>query len=262
MPIDREIADRLEGELGLGPASPAYHILSGPQALTVHQTPEVQLAALMQNYLSYGRGRGGWSWVSALGNANGVNSFNEPRARGLNLLNGAVTETNCDGFRQGFWNLATHVLEIQGIGYADIGPIANGGYLTKPGGTTIDAHWLGNVRTDNQTFEQLGVYKFSEHHFLRYHGRYYDPTVNATYAVVDDMKWAEYTLETSPVVIQQFSGLRVFRIVRRYLTQPACPQGYLVEIGSSGGWPTNLLTTANHLNYGNLGMMLAAPSRR
>ncbi|MDX2445556.1 MAG: hypothetical protein QNK30_17305, partial [Bacteroidales bacterium] len=169
----------------------------------------------------------------------------------MNLLNGTCTATTCDGFRQGFYNLASNVLNIPNLQYRSIGPIINGGYLTRPGTAVIDGHWVGNVRTEQQAFAQLQVFKFSEHHFLTYGGRICDPTANMMFNNESDMKWCTYTLENNASVQANFKNLRVFRVTAGIPGAPPCNYQYLVEIGASGGWPTNLLVTGNNLNAGN-----------
>jgi len=120
----------------------------------------------------------------------------------------------------------------------------------------IDDHWVGNVRTEQQDFAQVGSFKFSEHHFAVFQGRFYDPTANRTFANQDEIRWCTYTLETDPGIQANFHGLRVFRIDRVVRENIACngPR-FLVEIGSSGGWPTNLLTAKDRLNLGSLALM-------
>ena len=258
--MDPTCANNLQN-IGLGQGSPGYKIINGPANIAIIDHPNTRMSMLMSNFLDYGRGQGNWTWQSVLGGANGPNSFNTPAQRGINLLNGTCTATNCDGFRQAFYNLATNVLNIPGIQYRSIGPIANGGYLTPPGTVVIDGHWVGNVRTEQQTFAELQVFKFSEHHFLTYGGRIYDPTTNTTFANENEMKWCMYTLETNQAVKANFKNLRIFRITQKFPRIPACNYQYIVEIGNSGGWPTNLLVAGNSLNFGALAMMQAGSSR-
>ena len=171
--------------------------------------------------------------------------------------------TNCDGFRLAFINIATNVLDIAGVTVGDIGPIENGGYLTTPHTTAIDHHWVGNVRTESGNFAEVGSFKFSEHHFARFGaGHLYDPTTNQALADETEMKWCTYTIETDPTVQGRFQGLRLFRITSVDHPDVACADPrYLVEIGSSGGWPTNLLTSRDHLDLGTIALMNAGTSR-
>jgi hypothetical protein len=247
--------------MGLGEGTPGYAIVNGPRDIAMVDHGNTRMSMLMGNFFDFGRGAGNWTWQSTLAGANGPDSYNNPANRGINLLNGTCTATNCDGFRQAFYNLATHVINIPNIQYRSIGPIANGGYLTHPGTTVVDGHWLGNVRTEQQTFAQLQVFKFSEHHFLTYGGQIYDPTANATFANEIAMKWCMYTLETNALVKNRFKNLRLFRITDKYPGAQPCNYQYLVEIGSSGGWPTNLLTAADNLNFGALAAMSGGVSR-
>jgi hypothetical protein len=75
------------------------------------------------------------------------------------------------------------------------------------------------------------------------------------------MKWCMYRLETNQLVKTRFKNLRLFRITDKFPGAQACNYQYLVEIGSSGGWPTNLLTAADNLNFGALAMMSGGASR-
>src|SRR4030042_2676753 len=123
--MDPTCANNLQN-IGLGQGSSDYTIINGPRNIASIDHPNTRMSMLMGNFLDYGRGQGNWTWQSVLGGANGPNSFNTPAQRGINLLNGTCTATNCDGFRQAFYNLATNVLNIPGIQYRSIGPIANG----------------------------------------------------------------------------------------------------------------------------------------
>ena len=258
--MDDAIRQALQ-DIGLDATTPGYAILEAPLPISMDDTSPLKLLRLMYNFFDYGRGRGNWAWVSGLLKASGPDSYAKPQQRGINLLNGTSHTTNCDGFRLAFINLATNVLQVDGVKCADIGPIQNGGYLTKPGTVTIDSSWAGNVRTERQSFHELKVFKFSEHHFAVYQGRFYDPTTNMTFLHRDDVKWCTYTLETDQDVLGNFRRLRVFRIETRFYTNPPCQGRYLVEIGSSGGWPTNLLTANDRLDLGSLAMMSAGASR-
>jgi hypothetical protein len=216
----------------------------------------------MNNFFDFGRGPGNWQWQSGLGTANGPSAYSNPKDRGINLLNGTCSVTNCDGFRSAFINLATNVLHIDGVGYRSIGPIADGGYLTPPGTVVIDSHWVGNVRTEQRDFAQVGSFKFSEHHFATFQARIYDPTTNMTFGNEDEMKWCTYTLERDARVQAKFHQLRLFRIDAVLHPNMICnAPRYLAEIGSSGGWPTNLLTASDQLNLGALALMTAGSSR-
>ena len=258
--MDPACTNALQG-LGLGVGTPGYQIINGPRPIASIDHADTRLQMLLGNYYDYGRGAGNWNWQSVLANANGPNSYNDTRQRGMNLLNGTCAATNCDGFRQGFYNLASNVLNIPNLQYRSIGPIINGGYLTRPGTAVIDGHWVGNVRTEQQAFAQLQVFKFSEHHFLTYGGRICDPTTNMMFNNESDMKWCTYTLENNPAVQANFKNLRVFRVTAGIPGAPPCNYQYLVEIGTSGGWPTNLLVTGNNLNVGMLAMMQGVASR-
>ena len=260
--MEDAIKDALQA-LGLKMGDPGWRIAGGPNSLSRADEPNHGLRNLMQNFFEYGHGPGEWQWQSALGNASGPDSYVNPRHRGINLLNGTCKVTNCDGFRLAFINLATNVLDIADVTVGDIGPIQDGGYLTRPHTRAIDRHWVGNVRTESKDFAQVGSFKFSEHHFARLGaGHLYDPTTNETHGGEDELKWCSYALEVDPTVQAHFQGLRLFRITAVHHVDVACQNPrYLVEIGSSGGWPTNLLTSQDHLDLGTIALMTAGTSR-
>jgi hypothetical protein len=236
--------------LDLTPDHPGYQIVNGPHELSTTDEPAQSILKLMHNFFDFGRGAGNWTWQSPLGTANGPHAFDNPRDRGINLLRGICSQTNCDGFRNAFINLATNILHIDGVGYSSIPQVAGQGYLTHPGTMAIDSNWIGNVRTETQNAAQVRSFKFSEHHFATFRGKIYDPTTNMTFANADEMKWCTYTLETNAATKEQFRRLPLFSINRVIRRNNICNNPhFLVEIGNSRGWPVFLLTAAGSLSF-------------
>ena len=176
----RNLLDR-----GYGPETPAYRIIARPEN-ELWEQPEGSFASkLTDNFYRYGRANG-WHWIP--------DCFNGSRRDGnlgVPLLQGAITATNCGGFNSSVKRLADEILGIPGFEEAFTSDV----FVTRPEMQTIDAGWVGNVRTLERDFAAFGAFFFVGHHWNSLGRENFDATTGALgFAAAKDLEWCKLAL--------------------------------------------------------------------
>jgi hypothetical protein len=165
-----------------GPTTPAFEIIARPGHELWEQADENLARALTHNFYEYGRAKG-WRWIT--------DCFNGSRRDGnlgVPLLKGTINETNCGGFNSSVKRLADEILEIKGFEEAFTSDV----FVTKPALQTIDASWVGNVRTLERDFAAFGAFFFSGHHWNRMGREHFDATTDSLgFTRAEDLEWCK-----------------------------------------------------------------------
>jgi hypothetical protein len=137
---------------------------------------------------------------------------------GWGLLAGISSWDNCAGFNSSLIFLARHV-----FGFANVEKAAiSGDYITArvPNGT-IDPLYEPTVRTFSRSYNEVHLYFFTGHEFVKFDNRYFDVTTNTvfdqahTYALAghqSDGKYCDLTRINTPAIRQQYPRREVFNV--------------------------------------------------
>ncbi len=175
---------------------------------------------------------------------------------GWGLLAGDTKWDNCGGFNSSLLFLIKHVLNLAGAETAAI----SGDYLTcrLPDGT-IDPVFQSTVRTFGRHYDQIFMYYFTGHEFVKYDNHYFDATANKVfhqagrYTLVgqhSDGKYCDLRKVTDPVVKARFQNAELFEVINEDIVtngeigMPNITQKYLVRVIANkyNHWSGYLLT--------------------
>jgi hypothetical protein len=175
---------------------------------------------------------------------------------GWGLLAGYTKWDNCGGFNSSLAFLARHVFDFAGVETAAI----SGDFLTSrlPAGT-IDPVYGATVRTYGRTYQQVNMYFFTGHEFVKFDNHYFDVTANqvfqqaARYTLLgqhSDEKYCDLRKVTNVVVKAQFQNAEVFEVLNENIVtngevgMPNVTQKYLVRVQDNkyNHWSGYLLT--------------------
>ncbi len=193
----RTILDKKLAKVKKG--SSIWKIFHEPENLTIYKNPKSKeeqkwfLEKLMNNMFHYGRGEGNWTWKKIINRDSSKYVDFWKKKRNWNVEKN--TWDNCDGFNISLKCLAEEYFGFKGIIKAMIGYP----FITVPT-LGIDKKWVGNVRTFDFHQNNLQMFRFQGHIFLKFHGEYFDVATNTRFnqdseyiktGQKSDIKWCD-----------------------------------------------------------------------
>jgi len=175
---------------------------------------------------------------------------------GWGLMAGHTKWDNCGGFNSSLVFLARHVFNFQGVETAAI----SGDFLTAPlPGGTIDSYYQPTVRTFGKSYDQVNLYFFTGHEFVKFDNYYFDVTANkvfqqaARYTLAgqrSEEKYCDLRKVTDANVKNRFQNATVFEVlnddavINGTVAMPGARRKYLVQLVDNkyNHWAGYLLT--------------------
>jgi hypothetical protein len=240
-------------QLKLLPGSPGYQILDGPRQLSKLDDQMVLMMKLLENFFEYGRGPGQWRWQPGSGNVKNYVGQPPPGASpklSNNLLTGQCSATNSEGFCDALMILAKYVLGIKDA-HLDkhFWCSYQRSFLTTSGTLCIDRTLVGNARTLQKNYAQLGVFHVVHHCYVRHSNRYFDPVFRRVFLdpheVASGMWCGCVQFHTS----SKFENLQVSAIPSNYIFRADAALDknpcWVVQLGRTGSGALNYLVIDN-----------------